>query len=32
MKKALLTIKVLGIILFFAITTTQAQTPKKLPK
>lgn len=30
MKKVLLTIKVLGIILFFAITTTQAQTPQEI--
>ena len=30
MKKALLTIKVLGIILFFAITTIHAQTPQEI--
>ena len=30
MKKALLTIKVLGIILFFTITTTYAQTPQEI--
>ena len=32
MKGALLNIKVLGIILFFAITTTHAQTPQEIAK